>query len=56
MAMQSNEIYQGRFSRYGRAKVPKTACTRQNRAEGLSGGAPKGCYGKLIDANGSKAP
>lgn len=26
--------------------MPETARTRQERAEGLSGGAPKGCYGK----------
>jgi len=26
--------------------VPETDRTRQKRAEGLSGGAPKGCYGK----------
>lgn len=26
--------------------MPETARTRQDRAEGLSGGAGKGCYGK----------
>ena len=34
--------------------MPKTARMRQKRAEGLSGGAGKGCYGKWGDKQDSK--
>ena len=44
--MQTRRNYQAVFSRYGRGKVPETAISPQNRAEGLSGGAPKHCYVK----------
>lgn len=33
--------------------MPETAPTRQDRAEGLYGGAPKRCYGKLSRFGGS---
>ena len=42
----------GVFSRYGQGKVPETARTRQKRAEGLCGGAGKGCYGKSMMPGG----
>jgi len=34
------------FAVAGRGKVPKTARSRQKRAEGAGGGAANRCYGK----------
>jgi hypothetical protein len=47
IAMQRPKNHQGRFSGVWTGKAPETARTPQDRAEGLSGGAGKRCYGKL---------
>lgn len=52
--MQTRRNHQGRFSGVGAVKVPETAVRPQKRAEGLSGSAPNGCYGKSDSLAGTK--
>ena len=46
IAMQTRRNHQGRFSWNGQGKVPETARSPQNGAEGVSGVRPRRDYGK----------